>query len=890
MTDKKQEPSKTVYVKDAKTGTPYKVDRKDLQGVLDSGHVVLASKEEAAEIAGRRYDRSQFAPGQAAYVGVQKALLGPIAGAGLSAYEPVRQQTEAMLENHPFAAGAGEVAGTVMPFGLGKARLATFPGLMQGAGKVAAAPIAAGIGKGAISKGVGFGLEGAAHGASAYLNDALIRNKKVSSDEFLASMGPAGLIGMAFGGTAGLLGKMGKKAGKASSALKPALTPEEQIAAVRKAIKVGLSDDASASEMLRKIGEEVGDSSVRIRDRISSALSGNDQDIIHLVNKSPTLRKVFLPDAAEKATARMTSGVVDVAERLNHEDSMRFMRLLDGKRQEQVARLVEGSPKAAIGRMLNELTDAEAALLHIAQDHTLHSALRARASNLARRIASRFDDAAAKTAPHALTGSYSRNVSREMFKTIDDARFMIQEQVNAGRFAGTKLTYRAREVYENLRQSLMDETIWGKAAAAAQRETQDAFSRAIGTQKTFGQRFLTNTGHLDEFNPWVAERAVSHAKVQSMVENLHKPGVTEDSMQVITNYAMARRDLSKAMAKHFDLDASTVTKLKKAIEDSEDLVKRLNVYTDEAKVTHAAMKLLGSTKGVWLGMTGAVLGGPTTFLAGQYAMSLANPGKAAQFLAGIERVKGPLKGRMNGALSRFMKGKGRSVKKGFPRASMMLTAEGTTDKESFHKQVERLATMQSNPDLIAGNVAKELGDSGIADGGEVAQKLIGIISDLVSSAPRHTLSTLFGDVDVGPSDIELDEWNRKFDVLMDPASMSELLASGELTGAEVDAVERHFPEIVSQIQAEIVRLAAEGSVPGTYDDKVQLSILFKAPADVSMTPEYIAAQQQAHEQRYGQAEEQSKQLSQNRRTFGETGAHSSAVGTTASSLEKGFEE
>ena len=121
-----------------------------------------------------------------------------------------------------------------------------------------------------------------------------------------------------------------------------------------------------------------------------------------------------------------------------------------------------------------------------------------------------------------------------------------------------------------------------------------------------------------------------------MVENLHKPGVTEDSMQVITNYAMARRDLSKAMAKHFDLDAATVTKLKKAIEDSEDLVKRLNVYTDEAKVTHAAQKLLGSTKGVWLGMTGAVLGGPTTFLAGQYAMSLANPGKAAQFLAGIE--------------------------------------------------------------------------------------------------------------------------------------------------------------------------------------------------------------------------------------------------------------
>ena len=88
-----------------------------------------------------------------------------------------------------------------------------------------------------------------------------------------------------------------------------------------------------------------------------------------------------------------------------------------------------------------------------------------------------------------------------------------------------------------------------------------------------------------------------------------------------------------------------------------------------------------------------------------------------------------------------------------------------------------------------------------------------------------------------------DRWLRSAKAVDDPMSVLSDARSGSLTPEAVAAVKAVYPRIYGQIQGQVMAELAKSDRPLSYSRAQQLSILLGVPADVSLTPAYLAAVQ-----------------------------------------------
>lgn len=99
--------------------------------------------------------------------------------------------------------------------------------------------------------------------------------------------------------------------------------------------------------------------------------------------------------------------------------------------------------------------------------------------------------------------------------------------------------------------------------------------------------------------------------------------------------------------------------------------------------------------------------------------------------------------------------------------------------------------------------------------------------------------------DITPSEQEMASFLRAAAVVDNPMSVFESLRRGDLTTDEVDALRNVYPEMYTQLQSLVLSEVATLDRPLPYDKALALGHLIGVPAHPTMTPEFIAAQQQA---------------------------------------------
>jgi len=175
------------------------------------------------------------------------------------------------------------------------------------------------------------------------------------------------------------------------------------------------------------------------------------------------------------------------------------------------------------------------------------------------------------------------------------------------------------------------------------------------------------------------------------------------------------------------------------------------------------------------------------------------------------------------------------------------------------RSAEVLRAAQQLPDFHAGLAAH-------FEGVGASPEMAGQIADATSRGVQFLASKVPPQLQLGqigaagrpyrPADSEISRWARYVRAVDDPHALVEDLQRGTLTLETVEAVKTVYPEYFARVQRSLVERVSETRKELPYGKRLQLSILFGAPFDGSMRPEFIAAMQATFESEAAQQPQQ----------------------------------
>lgn len=121
--------------------------------------------------------------------------------------------------------------------------------------------------------------------------------------------------------------------------------------------------------------------------------------------------------------------------------------------------------------------------------------------------------------------------------------------------------------------------------------------------------------------------------------------------------------------------------------------------------------------------------------------------------------------------------------------------------------------------------------------------------DAAPAQPTHDPTALLtGRAKPHPDPVALARWARKVAAIDHPiVELSHALHAGTLTKDQVDAVRQTYPAIYDQFRGQVARQIGKLKHPMPYVKRVQLGLLLQLPTDPSLEPAAIAMAQQAYQ-------------------------------------------
>lgn len=202
---------------------------------------------------------------------------------------------------------------------------------------------------------------------------------------------------------------------------------------------------------------------------------------------------------------------------------------------------------------------------------------------------------------------------------------------------------------EPLRQSLMNEGVWG-AAGADQRTINALATRYIESSKIFNQRFMTteSVGYMGKS----ATRIARDDRVGGFLDRMGKASNVADE-RYLRAHLKTSRDFSEAIHEAVDLGEkapmleklrASEAKLSATLDKLDHTVSVANQIDEVLKADSAGVGSAGKT------LLGAMLGGAPGALLGLGADVATNPGRMMRMAIGIQRVAKRFDVRMDEAL------------------------------------------------------------------------------------------------------------------------------------------------------------------------------------------------------------------------------------------------
>lgn len=95
-----------------------------------------------------------------------------------------------------------------------------------------------------------------------------------------------------------------------------------------------------------------------------------------------------------------------------------------------------------------------------------------------------------------------------------------------------------------------------------------------------------------------------------------------------------------------------------------------------------------------------------------------------------------------------------------------------------------------------------------------------------------------------PSEIQKNEWLRRYNIAENPAAIFPKIQDGTITPEEVEALKAVHPELFQQMQKQMVLSLAEAKEPPPYNMLVTLGFIFDMPTDPTLDGAYIGFMQE----------------------------------------------
>lgn len=290
-------------------------------------------------------------------------------------------------------------------------------------------------------------------------------------------------------------------------------------------------------------------------------------------------------------------------------------------------------------------------------------------------------------------------------------------------------------------------------------------------------------------------------------------------------------------------DWQAVKWLQRAVEnDSVQSGTNLGINLTE-KIAGATTAHIGAMFGGPVGAAlGAVVGMAGSHLARQHGEFIASAGlRKIATLAAAERASIAIDNRIADGVSAFLRGsRGEEVRRSMrerPPAAIMADSRALT-------------AMAGNPDAMMAHIQSRIGNLGpMAPNltSALAAKAANDVQFLASKAPhqRLNLTSLTPQLEKTTfSDDQARIFARYFRAVTDPMTVIDDLKSGKVTREGVEAFKATRPKLYEQTKMQVVEECQKLGDKLSYEKRLQLGILFQAPTDETLTPEFIRSMQQ----------------------------------------------
>lgn len=728
-------------------------------------------------------------------------------------------------EGEPLTSTALEVGGGIASValtggasGIGKAAV--------GAAKMTGKGLMARAGAKALELGVAGGIEGAAFGAGKAITEDALGRADLNAESLIANAGLGALIGVGVGGVLGGGGVLAAEGGRA--VLSGARSVSKKVAEggsklYAKAVGLAGGDEKAVADA---IAEPFTPQGMAIRERLFA--DPESRDLI-AKNMQDSINKVL------SVTGDMTR------------------KASGGARGTETKKLLEGVAADSAEEGAYGLADQARELLsELKNEPDIYSAKGA---------IRQFEKIVEGYEKRLVDGG--RGSASDVFSLVDDLKRTVDDQV--GKF-GKNITSSEQATIDKLRGfrstvkgHLEDATMYGESGAR-QQSYNSALSEFLTAQKEFfrkfGEKVPTKGGGF--------KMQLSPVKVNTLLNQIGaQRGVAREA--AIDNFLQAGEALIgqadttfKTAGVAFDAKAAQdavagVASQKRAAAEALEQISKLRALDN-------GLAFLELAKGGGLGQVVAPALG-----------TIASPSTAAKTLYRIERAAAGISKRVDAAMQSFVGRAGRAaepaaaaagaVARSAPVASVTYlenvsfmpksaAAKAPTDRRDAAKQRAReIAELANDPQKMADRIAMSLtgvDESAPGISGQAAITATKAVQHLAAKAPKNaksvnTLQPLIDDW--RPTDQEVAEFERHVRAAMEPLSVLSDLENGTLTPEAAETFRELYPQLHQMTFAKLTEKLSGMKDKLPYADRVNLSLLFGAPVDDSMRPDFISRTQ-----------------------------------------------
>lgn len=848
------EPVKETVAIRAPDGTVGHVAAADAAQAIDAGSELVTPEEVHAATIQAEYGGAG-GQAKAALAGAGRGLtfgLSDHAIAGIGG-EGARQELADLKEANPYASLGGEFAGALAPtlFSGGAAGVAEAGNLARGVRAIGILPRgAAALGEGAAAFGrgiVGEGAtslggralqraipmalqgasEGALYGAGGAVSEAALGpDHDLTAEKILAGAAKGAVFGGGVGGALGLAG------GALSHIRAPATADALESVAAR---HIG-EDAAPGLGAALKAESKASGAADFAAERIASA--AKDPQEAALLREHWARRETSLFDAKEQLTADVRDFAKHLDSVVEAEERVNAVAYGESKAKE-MAQLVDGQNwRAARESALEVWQKGKDRLALLEADPT-----RGGSGPAVSRIGKLWEKFEGQIQTTAVKATKDKPAwAREVFVDLDNLKRAVGKQAGMGMHPNMRTPAQREffDLYHEIQPVLENEGIWGKAATA-QKEINEAATKLYSTRSEFAGKFLRQGFESKGGN------AIDRANPDGIQSHLRSLGVDpagDLNQEALTRYMRDVEGFASNVEKHYAGGKAEG----KAIADMKASLGTMRGTLDR---TAKAAKLTNQLQAARAEEMASGIGGAIGLITDAASRKFTTLDRLASIERGVKRIDEGIRGGVKAFLAPNGGGvTNADLARGMklpPKAKNPAPALMDGPKSKYTSRAAAISAMASNPDAQASHMARVTDNMS-----DHAPNTAAALSMVSARGTAYLASQLPGG-HIDPrsltphlekrrvSDIEADQWLRRYEAVENPLGVIDDMRKGKLSREAVEAMKVVYPKIYQQMQGEVMTQLVERTTPLAYAQKLQLGLLLDIPTDATLAPDFISA-------------------------------------------------